>query len=502
MGYVTKVGNVYYAQLAVPSDVQAALGKKLFRRSTGTGERRQAEKKAMEYIVGWLRQIDAVRGQWSGPVAELRAMGYIILTPEEAARRSDKEGELVPPHTPDEIQSNARWISEFERQNAERRFSAKRAAIQALGGYDVEAALVPMRAEIEQRLNHVDSIVAKVTGEAPPEKPADFRTVEDLAEQWKREKYPSRSAIYDADFAVKTFKSLFGSLPVESITRKHMAELLQAFKDIPKSVPSADRNMPVRDLILKYKDKPEHRADLKTAAKKMGIINAIFENALKAGIIEGNPAHGIKPPKDDQKKARPKARVPFSNDDIIKMFSGIYEKGEDFFWIFILALTSGARLNEIAQLRVKDVAVEDGFCCIHLHCDPDEYGPRSAKNASSIRKVPLRQEIAEAFDAFAKRKMEGLLFPDFQSKGGTSNKASKRVMGWVRQHIEDRRKVFHSFRHYLEDACRAAGVPKDMRYRITGHKDSDVGESYGLGYSIPAVAAAIANLKFPIPLAA
>ncbi len=73
-------------------------------------------------------------------------------------------------------------------------------------------------------------------------------------------------------------------------------------------------------------------------------------------------------------------------------------------------------------------------------------------------------------------------------------------MAWIRRTITDDRKVFHSFRHSLTDFCRAAGIPKELHFAITGHRDSDVGSSYGNGFTIAALAEAVARLSFPVPL--
>ena len=44
--------------------------------------------------------------------------------------------------------------------------------------------------------------------------------------------------------------------------------------------------------------------------------------------------------------------------------------------------------------------------------------------------------------------------------------------------IDDRRKVFHSFRHTLKTALARYGVNRDVSDLITGHKDQSVGGIY------------------------
>ncbi len=425
----------------------------------------------------------------------------------------------------------------MERQFAARReeqLLEKMAAAGITGPAAEAAAEAATMAEHMERIQVANSVLADLTGVPPPALPADTRTIEDAVSQWKRERSPSRDAVYSAAFAVRVFKDLHGDVPLEAITRRHMAELMQALKDYPKGIPDAERKLPVRELerralnlkqrgalifnlssrftrqidpdltrsalISRYKDMPTHRPDLATAAKKFNMIDAAFELALSVGMIETNPAHGLKIGGADTKKAIAKKRLPFTDDDVVKLFEALDGADDDLRWVAILGLTTGARLNEIVQLRTGDVMREEEHVCIDIHAESDDFGPRTAKNASSVRKLPLREEIGSAFARFAKIKGSGLIFPGYQTREGTSAKASKRVMRWIRGSVDDRRKVFHSFRHTLEDVARHCGIPKDMRYRITGHTDSDVGESYGTGYRISAVAEAVAKLRFPVDL--
>lgn len=512
-GYTTKIGDVYYAQLAVPAECRSALGgKKLFRKSLGTKDQREATLLAMPEVLRWRQMIDAARGQ-SDPrleaaIAALAEAGYVARHPSipESMDPDPVTGEATLATTRERLTEFARFARDLECDAASRR-EAIIATKMIEAGLPPESASTVAEAAVMAERNGkfevIDGVIAALTDAPSPEATkvdARSETLADVVDLWKRERNPSRDARYSADFALRVFGELHGEVPLESVTRKHMAELMQALKDYPKNIPNDDRKLPVRELIGKYRGKAEHRPDLGTAAKKFNLIDAALEYSLAAGLIETNPAHGLKVDTGDAKKAKPKARLPFTDDDVKRLFNDLDGRDADFRWLALLGLTTGARLNEIAQLRVADVIEEDGHICINIHCEPDEHGPRSAKNKSSIRKVPLRHEIAEDFERFARAKGKGIIFTDYQTKEGTSAKASKRVMTWVRKHIADRRKVFHSFRHYLEDLCRNAGIPKDLRYRITGHTDSDVGESYGLGFRISAVSEAVERLRFPIQL--
>jgi hypothetical protein len=71
---------------------------------------------------------------------------------------------------------------------------------------------------------------------------------------------------------------------------------------------------------------------------------------------------------------------------------------------------------------------------------------------------------------------------------------------WVRrQGIADPRKApNHSWRHRFKDVCRNAGIEKSVHDALTGHVSGEVGDKYGLGYSLPVLAAAVAKLQSPV----
>lgn len=69
-----------------------------------------------------------------------------------------------------------------------------------------------------------------------------------------------------------------------------------------------------------------------------------------------------------------------------------------------LALYSGARVNELAQLKVHDIVNEDGVWCIAIQLTVDddladnEYFKtrQTVKGASALRRIPIHQAVTEA----------------------------------------------------------------------------------------------------------
>lgn len=182
----------------------------------------------------------------------------------------------------------------------------------------------------------------------------------------------------------------------------------------------------------------------------------------------------------------------FDNADLKALFeSGDYKqklfKTPSEYWLMILALHTGARMNELCQLTVKDIGEHDGVKTISILDD----GPKRLKTLASRRIVPIHSKLVElGFLEYTASIKDGRIFPELKESPvragdfsrGPSRKFTdyRRRMGVGEEVLSpegkwegDNRKVFHSFRATLIDALRKAGVPKDRRTRLAGHDYED-----------------------------
>ena len=227
-----------------------------------------------------------------------------------------------------------------------------------------------------------------------------------------------------------------------------------------------------------------------TIEKKITYLKAVFNVALDNDVITINPLKGVKPPTGSDKKSR----IPFSNEDLHTFFrSEVYTGfrplgggGEAAYWIPLLSLYSGARLEELAQLRRQDVKLDNPFGWYLKITDTGEGA--SLKSKSARRSVPIHSELHHfgflEYVTGLNCSPEDFIFPDlkpdhFEDRGGNYSKwfgRYKRKVG-----IVDKRKVFHSFRHGFMDACRECAVPRELRDVIVGHSNPTVAVEYGSG---------------------
>lgn len=155
------------------------------------------------------------------------------------------------------------------------------------------------------------------------------------------------------------------------------------------------------------------------------------------------------------------------------------------YWVPVISLFTGARLNEILQLYVADVVEKHGVTCISINDDGDD---KKLKTKSSKRDIPVHAELeALGFLKFVQiRKDEGAkrLFPETQvgpngSYSGPFSKHFKRFM--FEAGVERKGGSFHSFRHNFEDFCRAAGMNMDYADFLQGHMQVGMRNRYGYG---------------------
>lgn len=148
-------------------------------------------------------------------------------------------------------------------------------------------------------------------------------------------------------------------------------------------------------------------------------------------------------------------------------------------WVPWLCAYTGARVDEVAQLRSQDVQKHEGIWCILI---TPEAG--STKNHAA-RLVPLHPHLIESgfVDEVAKRK-GNLFFDPSQHRGGSnahrqSKKVGQRLCDWVRELGIEGVAPNHGWRHRFKTQARFVDMDREMRDAIQGHAPKTEGEAYG-----------------------
>jgi integrase len=264
---------------------------------------------------------------------------------------------------------------------------------------------------------------------------------------------------------------------------------------------------------------------------------SLFIHGFRQQWLKSNPMLGL--PKEifeeygGEQKAAHELRDPFSADDLQLIFKQTWfavgagektAKGKYFsyrpyqYWLPLLGLFAGGRINELSQLHLADVRQSDtGIWHLDFNLDQpdkleiDEDDSASSPNASiaianpqtvgtekslktsnAVRSVPLHPRLLalgllEYVEAL-KRVGHKRLFPElrFDTFKGYGKEASawfnERFLGKRLQMKRNGRKVFHSFRHNFATALDLAGTPNRAIHQMMGHLMFNKREETAPGY--------------------
>ena len=208
-------------------------------------------------------------------------------------------------------------------------------------------------------------------------------------------------------------------------------------------------------------------------------------------------------------------RLPYSIADLNKIFaSPVYRDakrwtaggGEAAFWIPLIGLFTGARLEEIGQLLIEDIRTENDiiyFDFIEFDDEAESVGidveEKSVKTHNARRKVPVHPILIEhGLPRYvANLKTDGFrhLFPALKEyRGRRTHNWSKWWARYTDQFVtKSARKVFHSFRHLFADRLRNIFGREEIIKPLMGH----AAHMYGQVISLEKRYEIICKLDFP-----
>ncbi|MNF86354.1 hypothetical protein D3C84_687870 [compost metagenome] len=288
----------------------------------------------------------------------------------------------------------------------------------------------------------------------------------------------------------------------------------------------------------------EERLNGATVEKMIVRLGVLHKFAYKKGYTTVDPTRTDKPfiPKKASRTTRTIDEADsFSASDLKAIFSGYIYAGTDtgaidlvfpyHFWLPLLGLFTGGRLNEICQLDLEDIIQEaaTGIWYIRITDDTDDKPlSKSLKNESSHRLLPIHDELiragllsfVEQARAESRKKLfsDGLTYNASKGWGGNATTFFTRMPSpstpqggyffnlGIRKRLENGRpdnKKFHSFRHTFTELLRnTRGDALLLLETFTGHAKANKtqADDYGLGFYLQTKHEALHSVKFPIDL--
>ena len=208
---------------------------------------------------------------------------------------------------------------------------------------------------------------------------------------WKPATLSENKASHSA--LIEIFDYLGLNADANAIKRADMLRVRDVLQQLPKNRKQRFKDAPLVDL-LDREDKTDC-LDVVTINNKYLIkMAAVFKWAVRNDLIKKNMSEGLEL-KVPQRKAS-EARNAFSTEQVGQLLGAakVYSQkssGKPYhYYVTALAAITGARLNEVAQLQVKDVRTTGaGTVYIHINEDDSSLPGKSIKNAHSDRCVPL-----------------------------------------------------------------------------------------------------------------
>jgi integrase len=224
-----------------------------------------------------------------------------------------------------------------------------------------------------------------------------------------------------------------------------------------------------------YRDTLSGRMSANSVARYKNTLNAAYNWYIKENGLEiTSPFAGLLIKGAGSSKVD---RLPLQ-DAHIKLLEPAMKESEIAWALYVLLRDTGARVAEIAGLRVQDCDVEHGV----LQITPSPW--RRLKNKTSERSVPLSQEAAILLKDLIKGKTaEEPVFERYAKDRGMDN-CSQMLMKRLRTVITDKKLTMHSLRHRMKDKLRNTGCPEAISMAILGHGSNTVAANYGSGYAL------------------
>ena len=291
----------------------------------------------------------------------------------------------------------------------------------------------------------------------------------------------------------------------KKVTREDINEVRDTIVNLPMYYPSRFKGMSMRRAIRYARENNLPTRNVTAINPHLVRVSTIFRWAEAQWLVDRNPAVrlAIRP----NKSTAGFNRKPFSIEHLniifsAPIYSGCVDDWRNFakpgsnkprrerFWIPLIALFSGLRLNEICQMDVADIVKQEGVYCFHITNESEDgYSDKRTKTPAAKRFVPIHKELLEIGLLLHRDKMacegERKLFPhlSLNRKGNYSHAISI----WFTQRfmkdlgIYDRQTTFHSFRHNFRDALRRSRATVYVMKELCGWSLPNQGLEWAYG---------------------
>lgn len=484
---VNQCGNFCW-QYSIPPRLKARVGKTLLHKSLKTREPNAVFRLAKMFnFAGYHLAVTLDRADI--PLIErATVLKRFDAWCDEAINGWQPKRELGEPETPrrEQAATIAEHVIEVIRENANdpKRFSQAlavffRGALEAIAESSQSPVLTVPDPSASSRPIHFPANPAPATG-------SPALGLKEAIEKHLQEIALSRSPMTVAYHRghLRMFLDVMGDRPLTSITRLDVRHYKEVLYRLPSRMNTAFPGKTYKEVLEIEHSRP--RISVHTLNHYIKSVCGLFYWAVDNGYVDFNPASRMTVYVPGPKFG---ARDPYSKRDL----KTIFEKGpvhsgcrsnylrkqpgrmiyrNHHFWIPLIGLFTGLRLNEIVTLRPDEIVFKGGVWCFEI----TETDIRKLKTTWSERLVPVHRELVRIglFDYRDKIRRSGsdTLWPEIKSyKRGQGTESFSHFWTDYRRTIgiTSPKKPFYSFRHSFIAGLKRAIVPAEVISELAGH---------------------------------
>jgi len=371
----------------------------------------------------------------------------------------------------------------------------------------MEAEISALGSIIEAEAPHFPSLISE------PDGGAENPLLSAAAAPWIDEKKSldlTGRRIEDCEAAVALFVEVIGDKPMADYTKGDVREFKKTLRSLPAN---RTKIRETRDLNARAAAKEAQRLGLapmsvKTANNKyIATLYNLFEYAIGSyDKVNRNPfANATLPTRSNPREEWDS----FSLDALRIIFNAPLYRGcrsarhwlesgpivpreSARFWLPLILLYTGARVNEACKLRVIDIREQDGIPFFNIEWEEDDEDAGIAgrvKNIASERKVPIHENLISFgfLDFVAKAQESGheRLFSELKPNrhGKLYNTISQRFSDTFlpRLGVKTDKTSLKSFRHNFVDAATNSRIPDEIIRALKGDTRPGTLARYGDG---------------------
>jgi integrase len=209
-----------------------------------------------------------------------------------------------------------------------------------------------------------------------------------------------------------------------------------------------------------------------TVNNRVAVLSMSFKQAWKEGYIRRNPFEGVKPLRYERAQ-----KGTFTPQQILQLLAVV--QGTEWYTLILAGYYTGARLMDLARLKWENIDLAEGSLSFTQH--KTEHHGEGAK-----LKVPLHPELLDHLLSLpasdnplapilprlsrTRGSHLSIKFKQFMAEAGIDAGIAKQSRGKGGKTIS--RLSFHALRHSFTSALANAGVPAELRQKLTGHLDA------------------------------